>query len=55
VGQTFYTPYLDAHFKDFKDKRGRVFVNEYFQITNVNPIEAPGDHSPEPKTLKNVY
>ena len=55
VGQTFYTPYLDANFKDFKDKRGRVFVNEYFQITNVNPWEAPGSDAPEPKTLKNIF
>lgn len=55
VGQTFYTPYLDANFKDFKDKRGRVLVNEFFQVTNVNPCEAPASGAPEARTLKNVF
>ena len=55
-GLQFYTPFLDANFKDCKDKRGRIFVNEYFQVTNVNPCEAPEEgKSHDERTLSNIF
>ena len=55
-GLQFYTPFLDAHFKDCKDKRGRIFVNEHYQVTNVNPCELPEEgKAPEPRTLSNIF
>ena len=55
-GLQFYTPFLDAHFKDCKDKRGRIFVNECYQVTNVNPCEYIEEgKAPEPRTLSNIF
>jgi hypothetical protein len=56
VGIKFHSPFLDKNFKDCKDARGRIYVNEYFQVTNVNPCEPPKDeHIPHYKVLKNIF
>ena len=56
VGTKFHSPFLDKSFKDCKDARGRIFVNEYFQVTNVNPCEPSRDeHIPHLKVLKSIF
>lgn len=37
VGLSCYTPFMDKSYSNWKDRRGRIYVNEYFQITNQNP------------------
>lgn len=38
VGTKVLTPFLDKSFSDFKNERGQIFINEYYQITNENPL-----------------
>jgi hypothetical protein len=39
IGLQHYTPFMDANFSHCKDERGRIFVNEYFQVTSQNPLK----------------
>lgn len=52
-GTRIHTPYMDASYKDYKDDRGRIFVNKYFQVTNVNPLT--GSAIGEEQTLENIF
>lgn len=53
VGTRIHTPYMDASYKNFKDEKGRIFVNKYFQVTNVNPLT--GKSSGSEQTLENIF
>ena len=44
---------MDKHFKDFKSERGNIFVNKYYQVTNVNPLT--GSISGDEKVLDNIF
>jgi NADH dehydrogenase FAD-containing subunit len=50
VGTKIHTPYMDANYREFKHEKGRIYVNEYFQVTNKNPLQGKGT-----KTLGNVF
>ena len=57
VGQSFNTPFFDnKNFADWKDHRGRIFVNQYFQITNQNPeIESYDELKQDPLVYENIF
>jgi apoptosis-inducing factor 2 len=56
VGTKFNSNFLDKHYKDFKDGKGRIFVNKYFQVCNMNPCELPKDeHIPKASVLPNIF
>lgn len=57
VGLTCYTPFMDnQEFKDCKDKRGRIYVNEYFQVTNQDPtVESSDQVMDDPKVYDNIF
>jgi len=37
AGLSYYTPFMDANFKECTDNRGRIFVNKHFQVTSQDP------------------
>jgi NADH dehydrogenase FAD-containing subunit len=43
---------MDAKFSNCKDDKGRIFVNEYFQITSQNPLEHRLEHT---KLYDNIF
>jgi len=57
VGLTHHTPFFDNDsFKQCKDKRGRIFVNEYFQVTNQDPeIESIEELKEHPVVYENIF
>ena len=57
VGQSFNTPFFDnKNFADWKDHRGRIFVNQYFQVTNQNPeIEYCDELKQDPLVYENIF
>ena len=55
IGTKFYTPYFDNDkFSDWKDARGRIFVNDHLQVTNLNPLVKP-DPQINKKVYKNIF
>ncbi|CAI2371185.1 unnamed protein product [Moneuplotes crassus] len=53
VGTRVATPFMDKHYSDFKGDRGHIFVNEFHQVTNVNPLTGKSSGSTE--VLDNVF
>jgi hypothetical protein len=43
---------MDANFRNCKDEKQRIFVNEYFQVTSQNPLES---RSKESKLYTNIF
>jgi len=41
AGLSYYTPFMDSNFKECTDDRGRIFVNEHFQVTSQDPNKSP--------------
>lgn len=57
IGTHTYTPFFDNDkFKDCKDHRGRIFVNDHMQVTNVNPLIHPSKQNlSNAKVFTNIY
>lgn len=56
MGTQVYTPYLDKSFKDCKDAKGRIYVNDHLQITNVNHQLHPSKRPTKGvKVYKNIF
>lgn len=53
VGTKTLTPFLDRNFSSFKNRNGQIFINEYYQITNVDPLTGSSRGSKE--VLENVF
>ncbi|CAI2368381.1 unnamed protein product [Moneuplotes crassus] len=52
AGIDYYTPFMNFNFKDCVDQRRRIFVNQYFQVTNQDPTQQEIVH---PKTYDNIF
>lgn len=53
VGTKILTPFMDKNFKDFKNESGKIFVNKYYQISNVDPLS--GSNSGNEKVYENIF
>lgn len=43
VGMHYHTPFMNPNYWNYTDEKGRILVNEYFQITS----QDPNSHSSE--------
>ena len=57
IGQSHYSPFFDnKNFANWKDQRGRIFVNEFFQVTDQNPeIESPEELKQDSVVYENIF
>ncbi|CAI2367572.1 unnamed protein product [Moneuplotes crassus] len=52
AGMEYYTPFMTKNFENCVDQRGRIFVNQYFQVTSQDPTKsASADH----QTYDNIF
>ena len=56
-GQQYHTPFFEnEQFSDCRDVLGRIYVNEFFQVTNVDPTQEVGDDRPVgEKVYPNIF
>jgi len=56
VGLYFHSEFLNKNFQSFKNERGQIYVNKYYQVTNINPCELEkNEHVPNEKILNNIF
>lgn len=53
VGTKVITPFMDKNYSSFKGDRGHIFINEYYQVTNVDPLT--GRTKGSKQVLDNVF
>ena len=57
AGVRYHTPFLNNNtFKECTDELGRIFVNKYFQVTNIDPYQSEeDDRQINEKVFENIF